>query len=152
MRAAGKPIKLRPLKGYEERKIMTNLMVLADAAADTGTTGSTGGSIMMLLIYMAFFGVIIYMFMLKPQKKQRAQQEEMLNTLKPGDSIMTTSGFYGTIVGIEDDTVIVEFGNNKNCRIAMNKKAIADVESAEAAYAEEPEEEEKSSKLGKKKK
>ena len=126
---------------------MNNLIVLAEAAGAEGTTtGSTSGSLIMLLVYLAFFGVIIYMFMLKPQKKQRAQQEEMLSTLKPGDSIMTTSGFYGTIVGIEEDTVIVEFGNNKNCRIAMHKKAIADVESAEAAYAqEEPEEEEKSS-------
>ncbi len=133
---------------------MNYLNVLAEAAgADGTTTGSASGSLIMLVIYLAFFGVIIYMFMVKPQKKQRVQQEEMLSTLKPGDSIMTTSGFYGTIVGIEDDTVIVEFGNNKNCRIAMHKKAIADVESAEAAYAqEEPEEEEKSSKLGKKKK
>ena len=43
----------------------------------------------------------------------------------------TTSGFYGTVIDIEDDTVIVEFGNNKNCRIPMQKAAIADLEKAE---------------------
>ena len=77
----------------------------------------------------------------------------MMKGLKPGDSIMTTSGFYGTVIGIDEDTVIVEFGNNKNCRIPMHKKAIADVESADAVE-EEPEEveEETNSKLGKKKK
>ena len=81
----------------------------------------------------------------------------MMKSLKPGDSIMTTSGFYGTVIGIDEDTVIVEFGNNKNCRIPMHKKAIADVESADAAEeeaeeAEETEKTESSSKLGKKKK
>ena len=49
-----------------------------------------------------------------------------------GDSVMTTSGFYGVIIDIddEDQTVVVEFGSNKNCRIIMNKTAIAQVEKA----------------------
>ena len=58
--------------------------------------------------------------------------EEMRSTIQPGDNIMTTGGFYGTILDIVDDTtVIVEFGNNKNCRIPMKKSAIAQVEKAE---------------------
>ena len=44
---------------------------------------------------------------------------------------MTTSGFYGVIIDITDDDVIVEFGNNKNCRIPMQKAAIAQIEKAE---------------------
>ena len=40
----------------------------------------------------------------------------------------TTSGFYGVLIDISEDDVIVEFGNNKNCRISMQKKAIAQVE------------------------
>ena len=47
---------------------------------------------------------------------------------------MTTSGFYGTILDVVDDTtIIVEFGNNKNCRIPMHKKAVAQVEKAGTA-------------------
>ena len=46
--------------------------------------------------------------------------------------IDTTSGFYGIIIDITDDTVIVEFGNNKNCRIPMQKSAIVQVEKADA--------------------
>ena len=45
-----------------------------------------------------------------------------------GDYVLTTSGFYGVILDITEDDVIVEFGNNKNCRITMQKKAIAQVE------------------------
>ena len=41
---------------------------------------------------------------------------------------LTTSGFYGVIIDITDDDVIVEFGNNKNCRIPMQKAAIAQIE------------------------
>ena len=45
-------------------------------------------------------------------------------SLEIGDYVLTTSGFYGSIIDITDDTVIVEFGNNKNCRIPMQKSAI----------------------------
>ena len=56
--------------------------------------------------------------------------QAMLSTLAVGDSVLTSSGFYGTVIDIADDTVIVEFGNNKNCRIPMEKAAIKQVEKA----------------------
>ncbi len=46
----------------------------------------------------------------------------MLNEVATGDTVLTTSGFYGTVIDIEDDTVIVEFGNNKNCRIQCRRQ------------------------------
>ena len=127
-------------------------MILAEAGT-TGQTQSGGMGIGFMIAYIVIFAGLIYLLFVKPQKKQNQQQETMMKGLKPGDSIMTTSGFYGTVIGIDEDTVIVEFGNNKNCRIPMHKKAIADVESADAVE-EEPEEveEETNSKLGKKKK
>ena len=67
---------------------------------------------------------------IRPQKKQQKQQEALLSSLEVGDSVLTTSGFYGTIVAVNGDTVIVEFGNNKNCRIPMKKSAIVEVEKA----------------------
>ena len=45
--------------------------------------------------------------------------------------------FYGTILDVMDDTVIVEFGNNKNCRIPMQKQAIAQIEKANGASVDE---------------
>jgi preprotein translocase subunit YajC len=64
---------------------------------------------------------------------------------------MTTSGFYGTVLDVEEDTVIVEFGNNKNCRIPMHRKAIAEVEKAGTAVAGKEKEEESSDSDKKKK-
>jgi len=74
----------------------------------------------------------------RPQKKQQKQRDELHNAMEPGDNIMTTGGFFGTILDIVDDTtVIVEFGNNKNCRIPMHKNAIAEVEKAGSAVVKE---------------
>ena len=129
-------------------------MSLINALTAQAGQAPAGSGIIVILVYVVMFGLIIYFMAIKPQKKQQAKQQEMMTQLKPGCSIMTTSGFFGTVIDIPDDeTVIVEFGNNKNCRIPMHKKAIADVESADAVE-EEPEEveEETNSKLGKKKK
>ena len=52
--------------------------------------------------------------------------------MEVGDSVVTTSGFYGIIIDITDEDVIVEFGNNKNCRIPMQKAAIAQIEKPNA--------------------
>lgn len=61
----------------------------------------------------------------------------MLSELAVGDTILTTSGFYGMVIDITEDTIIVEFGNNKNCRIPMQKSAIALVEKPEDAVEKE---------------
>ena len=53
-----------------------------------------------------------------------------MDSMEIGDFVLTTSGFYGVIIDMTEDDVIVEFGNNKNCRISMQKKAIAQVEKA----------------------
>ena len=103
---------------------MSNYLMMLEGGAAMG-----GGSNLAFIIgYVIFLLLIVYFLFVKPSKKQRAQQEELMNSIKPGDTIMTTSGFYGTVIGIDEDTVIVEFGNNKNCRIPMHKKAIAEIE------------------------
>jgi preprotein translocase subunit YajC len=78
--------------------------------------------------YIAIFGLAIYFLMIKPQKKEQKRMEALLSTMAPGDSVLTTSGFYGVVIDVTDDTVIVEFGSNKNCRIPMKKTAIVEVE------------------------
>ena len=80
--------------------------------------------IIMLVVMFAF----MYFVLIKPQNKQRREQEVMIQNLSKGDSILTTSGFYGVIIDIMEEIVIVEFGNNKNCRIPMKKEAIVEVE------------------------
>ena len=90
------------------------------------------GSILLLVGYIAIFATIMYFAAIRPQKKQQKKQQEMINSMEKGDSVLTTSGFYGVVIDITDDTVIVEFGSNKNCRIPMQKSAIVQIEKAEA--------------------
>ena len=59
----------------------------------------------------------------------------MLNDMEVGDARVNTGCFYGVFIDITDEDVIVEFGNNKNCRIPMKKAAIAEVEKASDATA-----------------
>lgn len=84
-----------------------------------------------IVVYIAIFAVFIYFVIMRPQKKQQEKQKALLATIENGDSVLTTSGFYGIVIDITDDTVIVEFGNNKNCRIPMQKAAIVEVEKPE---------------------
>ena len=115
---------------------LQNLLLLGScmgqqAATEGGEQKTT--SWWVIVIYIVIFGAIVYFLMIRPQRKQKKQQEERMTNIEPGDSVLTTSGFYGTIVAINGDTVIVEFGNNKNCRIPMSKNAISQVEKANAA-------------------
>ena len=89
---------------------------------------NSGNSLLVICAYLLIFGVIIYFMTIRPQKKQQAQADAMHASMQAGDSVLTTSGFYGVIIDIMDDTVIVEFGNNRNCRIPMTQDAIAAVE------------------------
>jgi preprotein translocase subunit YajC len=73
---------------------------------------------------------MFYFIGVRPQQKERKKQQEMLASVAVGDTVLTTSGFYGVIIDMTDDTVIVEFGSNKNCRIPMQKAAIAQIEKA----------------------
>ncbi len=94
------------------------------------TAQGVEGSGTILIIYVVLIAAFLYFMMIRPQKKEQKRVGAMLSSLEIGDSILTTSGFYGIVIDITDDTVIVEFGNNKNCRIPMQKTAIAQVEKA----------------------
>ncbi len=85
-----------------------------------------------LIGYIIFFAALMYFMVIRPQNKEKKKREELMASIAVGDSVLTTSGFYGVIIDMTDDTVIVEFGSNKNCRIPMQKAAIVEVEKPEA--------------------
>ena len=84
------------------------------------------------VLYVVLLLGMLYFMAIRPQKKEKQRQQELLNSVAVGDTILTSSGFYGVIIDMTDDTVIVEFGNNQNCRIPMQKAAIVQVEKPEA--------------------
>ena len=74
---------------------------------------STMNPTVMIVLYVVIFGGIFYFMGYRPQKKEKKRVDEMMAGLAIGDSILTSSGFYGVIIDMTDDTVIVEFGSNK---------------------------------------
>lgn len=99
------------------------------ALTQAEAVGGAAGLLSMLLPFAAL-GLFFYFLIIKPQKKEQKRMNAMLSDLEIGDCVLTNSGFYGVVIDITDDTVIVEFGNNKNCRIPMQKTAISQVEKA----------------------
>lgn len=85
--------------------------------------GNNQGAVM--VVYIVFLIAIMYFLMIRPQRKEEKKKQEMLKALAIGDSVLTIGGAYGIIIDMTPDTVIVEFGNNKNCRIPMQKASIA---------------------------
>ena len=100
----------------------------ADAVAE-GTTQAAqqaAGGIGMwgMVAYILFFVAIFYFFIIRPQKKKEKQLKEMQDSVKIGDDVMTSSGFFGKVVDLQDDVAIVEFGTNKGVRIPVKKSEI----------------------------
>jgi preprotein translocase subunit YajC len=101
---------------------MSFVSVLGSNSGGNGTSLIT-----MIVIYAVIIG-IFWFVAIRPQKKQQKEHDSLVATLEVGDSILTTSGFFGVVIDITDEVVIVEFGNNKNCRIPMKKDNIVEID------------------------
>ena len=91
-------------------------------------TNTQSGSMVSMVLMIVLWVGILYFVMMRPQKKEQKRVAAMLASLEVGDVVVTTSGFYGVVIDITDEDVIVEFGSNRNCRIPMKKSAIQEVE------------------------
>lgn len=100
-----------------------------DTVVDTATQnvpqaaqqGSWGG----LFLYCLIIFVIIYFFMVRPNKKRMAEYQKMVDSIKVGDRIMA-AGIYGTVKKINDKTLEMEIA--KGVVIEVSKNAVASVE------------------------
>ena len=94
-------------------------------SAGAATGGESLASLLpMIVIWVVVVCGMMYFMSIKPQKRM----QELMSSLELGDSVLTTGGFYGVIIDIMEEIVVVEFGSNKNCRIPMKKTAIVEVE------------------------
>ncbi len=84
-------------------------MSILASTSSASTAAGWGGMIIWLVVLFGF----MYFFMIRPQQKEAKKKNAMLSELAVGDTVLTTSGFYGTVIDIADDTVIVEFGKQQ---------------------------------------
>jgi len=92
--------------------------------------GGMGGFGTLLVPLALMFG-IMYFLVILPQSRQRKKMQEMLSAIKNGDKVVLTSGIYGTINGMDGETIILKIADNVKIRIA--RAAIAHVEASEDA-------------------
>jgi preprotein translocase YajC subunit len=92
-----------------------------------GATSFLANPLFMMVIVMGIF----YVMLILPQQRQRKKTQAMLAALKNGDKIITNSGIYGVVNGIDGETVILKIADQVKIRIA--RSAIAQVEASEDA-------------------
>ena len=117
------------------------LLPVSVLTAGGSSAAAGGGGLFMMIIYMVIIFGAMYFFAIRPQKKEQKRLQTMISQMEVGDTVVTTSGFYGIVIAVDEEDCIVEFGNNKNCRIPMRKSAIAEIEKASdsAPASSEPE-------------
>jgi preprotein translocase subunit YajC len=89
------------------------LLTLLESTATTAKQPSG----LFWVIYIVILVGFMWLLIIRPQKKQKKQMEDLHKAMEPGDNIMTTGGFYGTILDIVDDTTVtlaIEFTKNKH--------------------------------------
>lgn len=85
---------------------MNTLSILLDAAANGKTPNPFSSFIWIILLF-----AIMWLVMIRPQSKQRKQEEKMRKELKKGDRVVFSGGIFGKIHSVADDTVEVEVAN-----------------------------------------
>ena len=114
-------------------KILGLGIAYAEEAATQAGTDAAAAEVNPVVSLLFTFGPLILIFvvfwfmMIRPQRKKDKQVKEMLNNLKAGDRICTIGGIYGTITGIQDDTVRLSVGK-ENMSMVVARWAIRSVE------------------------
>ena len=101
---------------------MTNVISISGASLALAQ-GQPSSSPFVALAPFFIIMVIFYVLLILPQQKQRKKTQQMLNELKSGDKVITNGGIYGTILGVEGDTVQLRIA--EQVRIRISKQAIA---------------------------
>jgi preprotein translocase subunit YajC len=85
------------------------------------------GSLVITLVMLVGFGLFFYFFMIRPQKKQEKEINDMRNNLSVGDEITTIGGIIGKVVSIREETVLIETSHDRT-KIRLLRSAISKVD------------------------
>ena len=128
-----------------------NLFMLLDTTTAADGTGNSLGSMLTMFLPLILIFVIMYFFMIRPQKKQERKEAQMRDSLQVGDEVTTIGGIIGRVVSIKDETFTLETSRDRT-KMRFLRSAIKSVDvkiadryaEAEAAKEEAKAEETKS--------
>jgi preprotein translocase subunit YajC len=92
---------------------------VAHAMGTTGAEGTAGGGSSMLIMLVAIFA-IFYFLMIRPESKRRKERQEMIDSLKRGDKVVTVGGLYGEIRDVHDDKIVMKIADDVKVEVAKS--------------------------------
>jgi len=92
--------------------LITDYVILMAQPQGEGGSGLTSTLIMFALIFLIFYFMII-----RPQQKRQKERQKMLDAVKKGDKVVTSGGIHGTVVGLEEKTLLVQIADNVKVKI-----------------------------------
>ena len=90
-----------------------NIMTILQAAP-----AAQAGSQWSMWIMLALIFVVMWFFMIRPQRKQQKEPQNFRDSLKKGDKVVTIGGIYGTVCEIKEGSVLIEVDNNVKIRVS----------------------------------
>jgi preprotein translocase subunit YajC len=99
--------------------------LLALAPPPPGTEPNPSGQMLQMVGMLVIFGAMFYFLLIRPQQKQRKQQENLLKNIRSGDRVLTTGGIYGIVTNVKEKSFVVKIADNVKVEIA--KSAIGTV-------------------------
>lgn len=87
--------------------------------------GNGGGGMFSTIIMFSLIILIFYFMILRPQQKKQKERQHLLDSVQKGDKVVTIGGLHGTVVGMEDKTVLVQISDN--VKVKYDKSAIASI-------------------------
>jgi preprotein translocase subunit YajC len=96
------------------------------AYAASGPPGGIGGNaVLTQLVFFAAIFAIFYFLLIRPQQKQKRERERMLGAIKKGDRVVTTSGLHGTVMTLNDQTVVLRVADQ--VKLEFDRSAVGRV-------------------------
>jgi len=93
------------------------------AMAPQGQNG--GGSMMSTVIMFGLIILIFYFMILRPQQKRKKEREKLLESVQKGDKVITVGGVHGTVVGLDEKTVLVQIADD--VKVKYERSAISTI-------------------------
>ena len=112
--------------------VVATMFLAVAVSADTGTTGTAQQEVsplyqvLSLVIPLALLAVVFYFFIMRPQKKQQRETQQMRDSIARGDTVVTAGGIVGVVITVKDDMVLLESSGDKT-KIQVQKWAISSI-------------------------
>ena len=112
--------------------VVATMFLAVAVSADTGTTGTAQQEVsplyqvLSLVIPFALLAVVFYFFIMRPQKKQQRETQQMRDSIARGDKVVTAGGIVGVVITVKDDMVLLESSGDKT-KIQVQKWAISSI-------------------------